>query len=292
MGKFDGILLATDLDSTLLDAGRRISEGNRRAIEYFEREGGFFTYVTGRTPFGTRVILDQMTPRIPFGCLNGGGIYDANANQYVWRAELDPRAEELIDFVHARFPEVGIELCGFDTAWVLCRNRIIDEHMALERLDFADATFGEVKDRGLAKALLMTEADRIGGLAEAIASHPLASEFAFVQSAEQYYEILPRGASKGALLSRLAGMLGISPDKTVAVGDNHNDASMIRAAHLGVAVANATPPAKDAADLVLDVTNEQDAIACLIARLESDLHFTKDQNENMNTHTGGTDENG
>ena len=269
MGKFDGVLLVTDLDSTLLNRCRRISEGNRRAIEYFEREGGLFTYVTGRTPFGTKVILDQMTPRIPFGCLNGGGIYDANANQYVWRADLDPQAEELIDFVRERFPEVGIELCGFDAAWVLRRNHIVDEHMALEGLRFADATFGEVKDLGIAKVLLMTEADRIEELAEALSSHPLSSEFAFVQSAEQYYEILPRGASKGALLLRLAEMLGISRGKTVAIGDNHNDVSMIQAAKLGAAVANATSPAKSAADLVLDVTNEQDAIAHLIAHLEN-----------------------
>lgn len=271
MGKFDGILLATDLDSTLLDGRRRISEGNRRAIEAFEREGGLFTYVTGRTPFGAKVILDQMVPRVPFGCLNGGGIYDANTDQYVWRAELDPKVEALIDFVHARFPEVGIELCGFDNAWVLCRNHIVDEHMELEGLCFADATFDAVKDMGIAKVLLMTEADRIGELAEAISSHPLASAFSFVQSAEQYYEVLPHGASKGALLLRLAEMLNISPDMTVAVGDNQNDVSMIRAARLGVAVANATPVAKAAADLLLDVTNEQDAIAHLIARLERDL---------------------
>ena len=63
------------------------------------------------SPFGAQVILDQMTPRIPFGCLNGGGIYDANTNKYVWRAELDPKAEVLIDFVREHFPEVGIELC-------------------------------------------------------------------------------------------------------------------------------------------------------------------------------------
>ncbi len=271
MGKFDGILMVSDLDSTLLDNHRRISDGNRRAIERFEGEGGVFTYVTGRTPFGCRVILDQMTPNAPIGCLNGGGIYDAKAEKYLWRAELDPRAEELIAFVREQFPDVGIEVCGFDNAWVLHRNHIIDEHMELEQLCFADATWSEVADRGIAKVLLMTEADRIGELAKAVSSHPLATRFAFVQSAEQYYEVLPQGTGKGLLLCKLAEMLGISSDKTVAVGDNHNDVSMIREAHLGVAVANATPTAKAAADLVLDVTNEQDAIAHLIERLERDL---------------------
>ena len=268
MGKFDGILMVSDLDSTLLDSNRHISDGNRRAIEHFEAEGGIFTYVTGRTPFGCRVILDQMTPSTPIGCLNGGGIYDARAGKYLWRADLDPRAEELIAFVRECFPEVGIEVCGFDSAWVLHRNHIIDEHMELEHLQFEDATWSDVAHHGIAKVLLMAEADRIGELARAVSSHPLAPYFAFVQSAEQYYEILPQGTGKGLLLCKLAEMLEISPDKTVAVGDNHNDVSMIREAHLGVAVANATPPAKEAADLVLDVTNEQDAIANLIERLE------------------------
>lgn len=269
MGKFKGILMASDLDSTLLDSKRRISDVNRRAIERFEAEGGIFTYITGRTPFGCRVILDQMTPNAPIGCLNGGGIYDARAGKYLWRAELDPSAEELISFVETRFPEVGIEVCGFDNAWVIKSNRIIEEHMALECLHYEDATWSEIADRGIAKVLLMSEADRIGALAEAISRHPLSDRFAFVQSAEQYYEVLPRGTGKGLLLCKLAELLGISPDKTVAVGDNHNDVSMICAAHLGVAVANATQPAKDAADLVLPVTHEEHAIAHLIERLDT-----------------------
>ncbi|MBQ3226919.1 MAG: HAD hydrolase family protein, partial [Clostridia bacterium] len=51
MGKFDGVLICTDLDGTLLKKDKTISEENLKAIEYFKREGGFFTIVTGRMPF-------------------------------------------------------------------------------------------------------------------------------------------------------------------------------------------------------------------------------------------------
>ena len=96
----------------------------------------------------------------------------------------------------------------------------------------------------------------------------MAEQFDFIQSTSEYYEILPKGAGKGALMLRMADMFGISHEKTVAVGDNINDVSMIEMAGLGVAVANATPEAKAVADLVLDTTNEQHAVADLIRRLE------------------------
>ena len=110
-------------------------------------------------------------------------------------------------------------------------------------------------------------------LMQAVKAHPLAERFDFVQSAPPYYEILPKGVSKGSVLLRLADLLGISRSRTVAVGDNNNDLSMLQAAALGVAVANATSQAKAAADLVLESTNEEDAVAELICRLEEHLPF-------------------
>ena len=44
MGKFDGILICTDLDGTLYKNDKTISEENKEAIEYFKREGGYFTF--------------------------------------------------------------------------------------------------------------------------------------------------------------------------------------------------------------------------------------------------------
>ena len=56
-------------------------------------------------------------------------------------------------------------------------------------------------------------------------------------------------------------------EKTIAIGDYNNDVSMIRAAHLGVAVANAVPEAKAAADLIT-VSNDESAIARIIYALD------------------------
>ena len=51
MKKFEGILLCTDLDGTLLRNDKSISRENLDAINYFMSEGGYFTFITGRMPY-------------------------------------------------------------------------------------------------------------------------------------------------------------------------------------------------------------------------------------------------
>ena len=75
MGKFDGILICTDLDGTLLRKDKSVSDENKKAIEYFKREGGYFTIVTGRMPYYVTNILEMVKPNIAFGCANCGRLF-------------------------------------------------------------------------------------------------------------------------------------------------------------------------------------------------------------------------
>lgn len=104
-------------------------------------------------------------------------------------------------------------------------------------------------------------------LIELLRSHPRAEEFDFIRSEKILYEILPKGVSKGALLCKMAQLLGIEMKHTVAVGDYNNDISMVRAAGIGFAVANGVPEVKAAADHVT-VSNEEHAIARIVEELD------------------------
>ena len=84
MGKFDGVLVCTDLDGTLLRNDKTISKENLEAIEYFKNEGGYFTIVTGRMPYYVGDIVPKVKPNVPFGCVNGGGLYDYESKKYLW----------------------------------------------------------------------------------------------------------------------------------------------------------------------------------------------------------------
>ena len=48
MGKFDGVLLASDFDDTLYDKHLQVPQRNRLALEYFMAQGGRFAVATGR----------------------------------------------------------------------------------------------------------------------------------------------------------------------------------------------------------------------------------------------------
>lgn len=76
MGKFDGIVLLSDMDGTLLDDQKQISEENQRAIDRFEREGGCFCIATGRPPM-TTVDFEELLPAdAPRVYLNGAFVRD------------------------------------------------------------------------------------------------------------------------------------------------------------------------------------------------------------------------
>lgn len=79
-------------------------------------------------------------------------------------------------------------------------------------------------------------------------------------------EVMEHGASKGAALVWLCGHLGVDARDAVAFGDNLNDIEMIRAAGTGVAVANAEPEVRAAADLVC-ASNDEDGVAHAITDL-------------------------
>lgn len=96
----------------------------------------------------------------------------------------------------------------------------------------------------------------------------------FLQQSEKYeviktrnnlLEFMPKGITKAYGIELLARDLGITIDEVMAIGDEENDLPMIRYAGLGVAMANAVPLIKEAADVVTD-SNEADGVATVIEK--------------------------
>lgn len=93
-----------------------------------------------------------------------------------------------------------------------------------------------------------------------------APAFEVMFSKWNYLELVPAGVSKGTALRELCDKLGIPIGESIAAGDSNNDIAMLRAAGLGIAVANARDEVKAAADVVLERTAEDGAIAELVER--------------------------
>ena len=79
------------------------------------------------------------------------------------------------------------------------------------------------------------------------------------------FKVMAAGATKAAAIEWTAIYLGLEPTQIMAIGDSPNDIPMLRAAILGVAMRNAAPMVKDAADAVTD-SNNDDGVAAAIER--------------------------
>ncbi|MBI4569504.1 MAG: HAD family phosphatase, partial [Planctomycetes bacterium] len=79
-------------------------------------------------------------------------------------------------------------------------------------------------------------------------------------------EVFQAPTSKWTALTRIGDALGIPPADMVAVGDDVNDVAMLSGAGVGVAMGNAGPEARAAADLVAP-SNAEDGVAWVVERL-------------------------
>ncbi len=268
MKKFEGILICTDLDGTLLNDNKHVSKENLDAIEYFKSEGGYFTFVTGRMPYSTQSIYSVIEPNCPFGCINGGGIYDHKKEEYTYTLEISPSVLTLVEYIDKEMPDIGIQVNTFEKIY-FCRDSKANEYFRkVTGMPNIKKHYYDVKEP-IAKVLFADVHDENIKKVEALLKkHPMAESFDFIRSEKILFEILPKGSGKGNVLFRLSEQLGIDTKRTVAVGDYHNDISMIKAAGVGIAVANAQPEVKAAADLIT-VSNTEHAIAKIINDIEN-----------------------
>jgi len=267
MKKFDGILICTDLDGTLINSKEEISKENLDAIEYFKANGGLFTFITGRLPYFSSNIYNTIKPNAPFGCINGGGIYDHREGKYLHRVEIPYSVMELVRYVDSQLDGIGIQVNHFDKTY-FCRENpamvwfrdvtgvpnLVREFDEIDE-PIAKITFGDLCNETVLK------------IEQVLRSHPKSEEFSLVRSGHELFEIMPKGINKGSAIEHFEPLLGIKRENIIAIGDYNNDVGMLKAAGVGIAVANASGAAKAAADRIT-VSNDEHAIAKIIYDIE------------------------
>ena len=110
MGRFDDILIVSDIDGTFLGKGSRLVSENLEAIEYFKREGGSFTVATGREHFLVPPSIPEIASiiNIPLIACNGAYIYDAQVDKIVLEEFLpEPEISRIVDAARAVGGKVG-----------------------------------------------------------------------------------------------------------------------------------------------------------------------------------------
>lgn len=267
MKKFEGILICTDLDGTLLREDKTVSRENREAIEYFKSEGGYFTFITGRVPCISGSVVEKVRPNAPFGCTNGGGVFDPVKGEYVYMKTVPETVREIVEEVEKQLPQVGFQYDMADTIYFCRENDTMADFRANTGIEHICRDYRTISGP-IAKIIFGTKDDAVmDRLISLVNSHPRMAEVNGIRSEHDLYDLVPKGADKGLAITELAKHLGIDIKRTIAVGDYLNDIPMLEKAGVGIAVANALPEVKAAADYVT-VSNEEHAIAKIISDIE------------------------
>jgi Cof subfamily protein (haloacid dehalogenase superfamily) len=241
---FDGILLVSDMDGTLLDSKSQVSRENQVALEYFVNHGGLFTIATGRMERTLHKYLPVLPINVPGVLYNGAVIYDFTAQKKIWEICLAKEIGPVIRDLITRFPGLGIEAFQGGEVFFLQQNHETEKHIAREGLSPQITLIDQVPLPWI-KVILAWEPEKLPAVETYLAAYR--RFFRTVYSEPQFLEILPQAASKGHAVQKLVQLIGREDLKVVAMGDNLNDLEMIKMADLGIAVANAHPGLKKAA---------------------------------------------
>lgn len=251
MGKFDGILIATDLDQTLA-IGADVAKENIEAIRYFQSEGGLFTIATGRYISHIEEHFSKdIVPNCSILTVNGNVVCHEKTHEPTVLSELDKDVtSEILKYSH--------ETHGGDILFV----NVCDWNKSYKYE-------GEVPN-DTCKVVFVMETEE-GAIK---LRNDLKEKYSHVINVERSWpvgvEIYAKDGGKGNALEYLRRSGKYHIDTIICAGDYENDISMLKYADIGFAVKNANEEAKKAADIVCDVTCTEGAIAWIIKKLDKE----------------------
>ena len=278
MGKFTGLLLASDYDNTLTyteEALRLcrpmppVSKANQAAIRYFMAEGGIFSVATGRAKPAFEAVADGVPMNGPTVLFNGAAIYDFSTGKYLCEAFLPETARAHIAQTIRELPFAAVELYHDNNdIHALQPNDVTRRHLHVTHSPTVIVDSMEQVPSPIRKALFSTEPAHQAALLDYLRGQGWYGDYEIVASSESLVELTARGANKGGMVRRLAALLHIPQANVACVGDHANDISMLTWAGMAFAPANALPEVRALPCVRTLPDCREDAIAALIAVLD------------------------
>ncbi|MBP7177170.1 MAG: HAD family phosphatase [Thermoclostridium sp.] len=238
MNSFTGKLLVCDMDGTLLNSKREISDENKTALFDFVKHGGRFSVATGRDEVSVGRYLEELPVNLPVIVYNGAAIFDYSVNRTVWHKYLDRGVYPILTDLMMAFPDLGVEIYQENNIFVLKENSATKAQIERDFFIPCYAPMGKIPFPWK-KIILAWEPEKLASVEAFL--HDRQPPYRFFYSQPDFIEILNPEASKGAALKELAVKNGVSREAIIAMGDNMNDLEMLQYAGTGIAVANAHP---------------------------------------------------
>lgn len=265
-------LLVSDLDGTLLDSEKRVSERTVAVVNQFVARGGLFSVATARMPYGFRSRLERLDLRIPTVVMNGAALYSLTETRFEHTFAMTAD-----DVAHVAAVTTDVGAGAF--VYAVDDGRLRIGHASRDDLRWtqynseaaqaAHGPFAELGSSGWSRLGDVIYVAVVGGddvLAAASAALGTAPgirclPYRNVYTETDCLEVAAAGAGKENALAELVQIVGA--DGLVAFGDNYNDVGMMEMADVSFAPDNAVPSVRDLADEVIP-SNDDDGVATAV----------------------------
>ena len=266
-------LICIDMDGTLLNDKKTISERNLRSIRLANEKGVRIAVCTGRIFTSADFFSELLGVKSPVIASNGAYIREKDRDEVVYKATLGVQKCKKLLSVFREY-DIYPHYYTSDTVFT-------------EKLIYSSSFYEEVnktlpKDKQVKIVLVEDwndifqryESEIFKGIAvdddiEKIHKAKMSlrdrSDFEVVSSRFDNFEVMNKGVSKGSAVKILADYYGINSEQVICIGDSENDLSMIKFAGLGVAMGNADEDVKEAAKYITD-SNNCDGVAKAIEK--------------------------
>ncbi len=274
-------ILAIDVDGTLLNTAGVVSPRNAEAVQLALDHGVYVLIATARPPRAIMALAEQLHLDKPFPRAqseqawpavainyNGAAVWNLTTQQAVAHAPLDRSiAQSVIAAARSVDPDTLVVIEHLDR-WYTDR----DDEALREDID----TRGEPGYIGPitsfmhiapSKLVLLASADSLTTVRRLVMDDYVTEGHASCRATgPDRLEVQAPNIDKAETLTLLAGSLSVPMSRICAVGDGPNDAGMLSAVGMGLAVANAWGEARAAADHILNADSDHDPIAEAVER--------------------------
>ncbi|WP_026695183.1 Cof-type HAD-IIB family hydrolase [Peribacillus kribbensis] len=258
-------MIVLDLDDTLLCDDLSISPRTKNALMEAQEAGVKVVLASGRPTSAMLSVAEELCLKDYNSFIlsfNGAKIVNCQTGNEWFSSTLPVETVHQL-FEVSRRENVWIHTYVGDKIVTQEANQYTDIEGDITKLDIEVVdSFTDAVTEPVVKVLMLEEPEYLVKVEKKL-QQEFAGKLAVMRSKPFFLEFTEAGVTKGTSLNSLIQQLGITREEVIAVGDGHNDMSMIEFAGLGVAMGNAVDAIKEKADYITD-TNMNDGVAKVV----------------------------
>ncbi|MCD2348632.1 Cof-type HAD-IIB family hydrolase [Clostridium guangxiense] len=266
-------VIIMDIDGTLTNNEKVITPKTKAALIEAQKAGAILVLASGRPTSGLMDFAKELKMNENHGLLvsfNGSKVTDCETNKVLFNETMSVEQGQAV-LEHMKKFDVIPMVVKDDYMYV---NDVYNN-----MIDYKGKPFNIIKYEGRNNKFKLCEKNDLAAFAdyplnkiltagtpEYLEAHykkmmePFKDTLNCMFTADFFFEYTAKGIDKAKALDTVLIPMGYKKEEMIAFGDGHNDASMVKYAGIGVAMANAVDALKEAADEVT-LSNEEDGIA-------------------------------